>query len=205
MPGAERFVRRSGAQDRHVWALRKSLVAAVGWGHDVAVPFETPEEAALSGFGDHAKVVLVARDGDQAAVLMLTDGWDGYPYLSTSTRVDNGWEEMSSGNGCSWTSTDEDSDDGFMAWWSEVPPDATAARVRWGGAEYEVPAREGYCLWARANVSDTDSDQFIEVAAIRTGDRWRRVRRDRQGRRLHQRLQQIEADLAGQFDDDELA
>ncbi len=153
----------------------------------------TPDDAALAGFGEHATVVLTAAEGDHAAVLMLTDGRGGYHYMVLTVRTDGGWAEAVSGNANDqWLLTDEDTGRGFRAWWSEVPPDVDAVRVRWKGGEREAPAQLGYCLWARSDVDANDAEEFVELAAVRRGQKWRRVRRDRAGRWMHQQLNRLE-------------
>src|SRR5258707_569757 len=79
--------------------------------------FATPEDAALDGFGRHARVVLSGIDGADAGVLLLTDGWGGYPYLVVCSRTPDGWVVGSTGGGCSWTLTDEDAETGVLACW----------------------------------------------------------------------------------------
>jgi hypothetical protein len=173
--------------------------------HDVEVDAHpTPEEAAIAGFGEHAAVVLTAREGPRAAVLLLGDGQERCAYLALTERTATGWIDAGGGDANhQWRLTDEETGAGFLAWWAEVPEDATAARLRWKGSEYEVPSRRGYYLWVRAGVPEHDADEFIETAAVRHGSTWNRVGRDDAGRWLHERVLRARADQFGDLGKDE--
>ncbi len=163
----------------------------------------TPEDAALAGFGEHATVVLTVAEGDHAAVLMLTDGRGGSPYMVLAVRTDGGWADAGSGDANDqWILTDENTGRGFRAWWSEVPADVDAVRVRWKGGEPEARARLGYCLWARSDVDDNYADEFLALVAVRRGQKWRRVRRDRAGRWMHEQLNRLEREILREQGDD---
>jgi len=61
--------------------------------------YPSPEEAALAGWPDSAKVHVVSVEvrGDRAEVLLDTD--PSYPYWVYCAKTRDGWRETVSGNG----------------------------------------------------------------------------------------------------------
>lgn len=137
-----------------------------------SVTYDTPEEAAMSGFPAQAcTVVAAAREGDDAYVLIDT-GPSGHPYLYgvCVAREGRGWAEGSSGNAPGWTLTGGDEDVGTLTEWGEAPSNATRVRVAWNSETREAPVARGAYLvaWWRVPYSE-DSPR---VKAFLVGGRW---------------------------------
>jgi hypothetical protein len=129
----------------------------------------------MEGFSAaHVRVVASARDGDHAFVVLDT-GVTGAPYLYGGTvhRIAGRWHGGSDSNGgaVSWSRTDEAGEVGVVALWDEARPGANAVRVRWRGAEREVPVQFGVFLavWWR---EPWPEDEWPALVAIRVNDRW---------------------------------
>ena len=127
----------------------------------------TPEEHALSGFGDHAAVVASMVADDVAAVLLLTDGWDEYPYLITYVREGDEWRSLLEAGGVGGGGTvyaDEDRVGLVVAAGADMV-DIDFVAMGFRGMRYDVPVTDGYYVWVRSLTTgdDTDDEQVREL------------------------------------------
>jgi hypothetical protein len=109
---------------------------------------QTPEEAAMVGFPpQYVRVVATRIDGDDAYVLLDT-GPRNQPYLYgvNCKRGPTGWREMSSGNGGSWSLSDEEHSLGTWALWDDAPRGAGRIEVEFEGETTEHPVADGFYL-----------------------------------------------------------
>ena len=137
--------------------------------------FDTPEQAAMEGFPPaHVRVIATAHDGDHAFVV-LDAGAPGTPYLYGGTvhRIDGRWHggSDSNGGGVGWSRTDTDGVLGVVTIWDEAPLGVDAVRVRWRGAEREVPVHSGGFLaaWWQQPFPE---DEWPTIVAIRARGQW---------------------------------
>jgi hypothetical protein len=113
---------------------------------------ESPEEAALSDMGEGftGGVAASVTVGDYAAVVVSSDPYRTYDYLSICHRDERGWYERSSTSGHQlWSSTNDDGTRGLLCFWSEGDPGARPFLVVDGERTFTVtPEPSGYWVWA---------------------------------------------------------
>lgn len=124
----------------------------VGVTVDPDARFSSPEEAALSDFGEGFTGAVAASTtvGSYAAVVVTTDAQGAFDDLSICQRDDRGWYERSSTSGRqSWSSTSADGDLGLLCFWGQGEPGAGAFLVVDGNRRFTVsPEPSGYWVWA---------------------------------------------------------
>ncbi|HEY7476487.1 MAG TPA: hypothetical protein VH679_15810 [Vicinamibacterales bacterium] len=133
--------------------------------------YDSPEAAAMEGFpAKYCHVVAIRVNGDEAYVLLDT-GPAGRPYLYgvNCGRRGGRWFGGASGNGPSWSLSDERTGLGTLSVWDEAPPAADRVRVEYDGQVIEEPVREGAYLvvfWNRP------SDFKHSSVAFRINGEW---------------------------------
>ena len=126
----------------------------------IAKGYASAEAAAQGDIPDRfCRVVASARCGDLAFVLLVTNEPPHEHIFGVRCRLrDELWYEEggSSNGGTTWSSSVDDSDLGELTWSKEVPVGADRVRVRFMGAEHELEAQNGHCVFVAQNVPDTE-------------------------------------------------
>jgi hypothetical protein len=110
--------------------------------------YDSPEAAAMDGFPAKYCHIVAIRVKDDDAYALLDTGAPGQPYLYgvNCKRRDGRWHAASSGNGPSWSLSDETTGLGTLSVWDEAPPGADRVRVEYDGQVIEEPVVEGAYL-----------------------------------------------------------
>lgn len=135
--------------------------------------YDTPEEAALSGYPPQHVRLLACRESGDHAVALIDARPDGppYPYVEQLHRTDGRWRASSSGNGeGGWCSTSDDGELGYAWAIGEAPDGVDRVRVIFGEQIQEEPVAHGF--WLSAWWSQPFDGTFPYLVAYRRNGTW---------------------------------
>lgn len=139
------------------------------------VSYDSPEEAAMTGFpARYCRVVSSTRHANAAFVLLDT-GSPGHRYLygSVCRRIDERWQELSSSNAFGWTQTDDERGTGVIVLWGEVPHESDMVRIAFDGDVHDCPVYAEVFTFLAWDRNQPLLSELPRVVALHTNGRWR--------------------------------
>jgi hypothetical protein len=134
--------------------------------------FESPEDAAMTGFPpEHCRVVASRIQQDQAYVLLDT-GSESHSYLYGvhCHRESGSWIEDGGSNANGWQQTGHDPDVGTLSFWGEAPARADMVRVEFDDeiVEHAVEHHAYLVVWWGV----PEPERWPRVTSFRVDGQW---------------------------------